>query len=378
MLGGNVSTLVAVVGCISAFAMIGGLASPLLSLILESRGVGRSLIGLNAAMPAFGTLIASPFVPSLAKHIGIRRLLMACLLIESLLFLALWLFDHLYSWFLIRILMGASTAALFICSETWINTLAPEHARGRIIATYTAILAACMALGPLVLARIGIHGSLPFVFGALFVLVALLPLIWATTVVDLRSHEEDGFSIVSFVYAVPLIAAGVFVFAFIEYTSFNLLSVFGVRSGLSETVAIVMLSAFGFGRVFLQIPIGYLADRVDRDQLLIWCVASAGLSIAALPFVTGNLWLLAILLFLWGGFVNGINTVSLTLIGQRFRGSELATASAGVGALWGVASLIGPAVTGVAMDLYDPDGFVIVMAFVCVVFVVGAVRVRMV
>ena len=346
MLGGNVSTLVAVVGCISAFAMIGGLASPLLSLILESRGVGRSLIGFNAAMPAFGTLIASPFVPSLARHIGIRRLLIACLLIESLLFLALWLFDHLYSWFLIRLLMGASTAALFICSETWINTLAPEHARGRIIATYTAILAACMALGP--------------------------------TVVDLRSHEEDGFSIVSFVYAVPLIAAGVFVFAFIEYTSFNLLSVFGVRSGLSETVAIVMLSAFGFGRVFLQIPIGYLADRVDRDQLLIWCVASAGFSVAALPFVTGNLWLLAILLFLWGGFVNGINTVSLTLIGQRFRGSELATASAGVGALWGVASLIGPAVTGVAMDLYDPDGFVIVMAFVCVVFVVGAVRVRMV
>ena len=142
-------------------------------------------------------------------------------------------------------------------------------------------------------------------FGALFVLVAMLPLIWATTVVELRSHEEGGFSIVSFVYAVPLIAAGVFVFAFMEYTSFSLLSVFGVRSGLGEKFAIVMLSAFGFGRVFLQIPIGYLADRVDRYRLLIWCVAFAGVSVALLPLAIANIWLLTVLLFVWGGSSSG-------------------------------------------------------------------------
>jgi len=374
VLQGHVRTLVAVVACISAFAMVAGLASPLLSLILESRGTSRSWIGLNAAMPAFGTLVASPFIPALAKRLGIKRLLLLCLAFECVLFLLLKVFDHLYFWFVIRFFMGASTAGLFICSETWINTLAPDNARGKIIAAYTAILAACMAMGPLVIARTSIHGWLPFLFGAVFVLVAMLPLIWASAVIELESHKDDPFGIVSFVRIAPLIAAGVFVFAFMEYTSFSLLPVFSVRSGLTEKLAVTTLAVFGFGRVFLQLPIGLLADRMDRSRLLIYCVAFAGVCAALLPFVVSSIVAMMGLLFLLGGFVNGINTVSLTLIGERFRGSELATASAGVGVLWGIASLIGPAITGVAMDLYDPEGFVIVMVVLSAVFVVSTVR----
>ena len=122
-------SMVAVISCISTYGIMLGLSWPLVSLILEARGVSSTIIGANAAMVAFGTVVVSPFVPGWLSRFGARRFAVACIVAEATLFLALPTFDNLAAWFVIRFLMGASGTALFIASETWINHLADVHHR---------------------------------------------------------------------------------------------------------------------------------------------------------------------------------------------------------------------------------------------------------
>ena len=360
-------SLVAIIVCIATFGVMLGLTSPLLSLILEARGIDRSLIGLNAAMPALAMLFISPFLPRIVRRCGFRRFLLGCLLVEFTTFLALPLFDHIYAWFIIRFVMGASTAGLFVVAETWINQIAEERNRGRVMGIYATVLSAGFAVGPLILAVIGTSGWLPFLVGAGFIALAVVPL--ALTQVQAPTLDgPTGFSIFQFIKMAPSLAGAVLLFAFLEVAIFALLPVYSVRSGIAETNAAIMLVVLTLGNVALQFPIGWLADRFNRYLIMTACASIAFFGALLLPLAIEWGALLWVFLFLWGGLFPGIYTVAMTILGQRFRGRDLMTANAAFGVLWGVGSLTGPAITGVAMDLRDPGGMPVTLSIVSGIF----------
>ena len=65
-----------------------GLTYPLLTLILESRGIEKFIIGLNAAMMPLGFIVSSPLVPRLAAIVGAKRLVFSAFLLNGSLLLA--------------------------------------------------------------------------------------------------------------------------------------------------------------------------------------------------------------------------------------------------------------------------------------------------
>ena len=64
--------LYAACAAVIVFGFALGLTYPLLSLVLESRGVSASMIGLNAAMAPIGIVAFSVFIPVLARRWGTR------------------------------------------------------------------------------------------------------------------------------------------------------------------------------------------------------------------------------------------------------------------------------------------------------------------
>ena len=62
-------------------------------------------------------------------------------------------------------------------------------------------------------------------------------------------------------------------------------------------------------------------------------------------------------LLVWGGISFGIYTVGLALLGQRFRGGDIARANAAFTILYTIGGLVGRPVAGKAMDLVGTDGF---------------------
>ncbi|MDP6705062.1 MAG: MFS transporter [Alphaproteobacteria bacterium] len=363
--------LTAIVVCMAVYGITLGMTAPLLSLILEARGTERTLIGLNAAMPALAMLLVSPLIPRLVGGIGFRPFLFGCLAIELATFLALPVFDHLYAWFAIRFVMGASGGGLFIVAETWINQIADDKNRGRIMGLYVTVLAGGFAAGPLILVVTGTAGWTPFLVGAGFIAAAMLPL--TRTGADAPVLEgRASFSILRFIAIAPTLAGAVLVFAFVETTLFALMPVFAVRSGAAEATAAIMLAVLTVGNVAAQLPIGWAADRWDRYGVMIACAAAGLAGALLLPLLIGTGAALWLMLLVWGGLLPGIYTVAMAILGQRFRGDDLITANAAFGVLWGVGSLAGPALGGAAMDLWDPHGLPATLAVASALFLVVA------
>lgn len=376
MLDSQQRTLFAVAGCIVVYALTLGFTTPLISLILDARGYGRTWIGLNAAMPSLSMLAFAPLVPAAVRWLGVRRFLRYCLLGDVLLVLALGFTSNIVLWFVIRFVMGATLGGLFIIGEAWINAVASDATRGRTIARYNAAYYVAAALGPLLIPITGTAGPMPFLLAAGLLLLALVPLGWATDQGTLGHAGAGRVRFADFLRAAPVLVLTVALFAVIEFIVPALVPVYGLRSGLDAVAAAYCLTVIGVGRVLLQFPIGRLADTQDRSTLLAACIGGTLLLTLLLPWaVVAGAWGYPVLM-LWGGIYGGIYSVALTIVGERFRGEELIVANASLAMVWGLGGMAGPGLAGMAMDIWDPHGMVVVIAAACAVTLAGMYLLR--
>lgn len=350
-------SLLAAISCVAVFGVTVAVMAPLISLVLEARGIDRTTIGALAAMPAVSLLATNPFIPAVVARIGLRRFILGCIALQLVLTLLMPLLDDLAAWFVLRGLMGAAVNGLFVASETWINAIAEERSRGRVLAVYGTVLSGSFALGPLIIAATGTAGWPPFLAVALLVALAGLPLVW-TRQLSPAIEGRPSFGVLAFLWVAPTLSAAVGLAAFKEMSIGALLPVFGVRSGLSVEGAAGLLSAGYLGALVCQLPIGWLADRMNRYLLLMLLMLLGLAGCLLLPRIVAlgspYMWFGVAL---WIGLFSGVYVVAMTLVGQRFRGADLVSANAAFGFLWGLGLLAGPSLSGAAMDLWDPDGF---------------------
>jgi MFS family permease len=122
-----------------------------------------------------------------------------------------------------------------------------------------------------------------------------------------------------------------------------------------------------FGSVFLQVPIGWLGDKLPKRPVMAWLAILTMVLIALLPVSTGTLWIWPVLL-LAGGTSVGIYTIALAELGERFSGAELVAGTAAMSTTWGLGALIGAMLAGWAFQGYGPDGFPYSLAVVLAIF----------
>ena len=349
-----------IVGSAGAGLTLGTLF-PLASLTLERWDVPATLIGLNSAMQALAMLVVGPFLPRLVRRLGPVRALLGGAGAGAAAILLLPLVPSLPVWFLLRFLIGGALALPWLVAETWINAVAREGSRARVIGLYSMALFSGMALGPLVLQGIGSAGLLPFVICAGALLMAAAPLVAARGLIpDLDIPK--GMGLLHAVRRAPTVAGAAVLAGLSESACYMLLPVYGVRAGLGEDAALTWLTVLIVGAVALQFPLGWLADRVDRRGLL----GQGALVGALLPLLIlaalGNPWLVWLLLFLLGGTALGYYTIGLAHLGARFAPGELAVANAAFMVLYESGSTGGPVLAGAAMELWPPHGYLIALS----------------
>ncbi len=354
--------LAALIATISVVGLSLGLTLPLISLVLQSQGYSSALIGLAAAMPALGILLGSPLTPWLVRHGGARQVMIGGLLINIATILPMAWVESFPLWLLLRFLMGAADALLFTVCETWVNQLAEEHSRGRLVAVYVTLLSICFASGPLLIGLTGSEGSLPFLVACGIMVLALPPMLLVGRGSLLQGGSRpSGFSVLGFCRLVPGLAFGVLVFAAIDSSALALLPLLGLHIGYSEAPAAAMITVMIAGNILFQFPLGWLADRMDRQRLLAYCGLGVIASALGGMMLSGTVLLWPLLVML-GTTAGGLYTLSMVRVGQRFRGAELVTANAAFGVLWGIGTLLGPAVAGVLMYWLMPGGLALTWA----------------
>lgn len=364
----------AVIAAATIFGLSYSLSAPLIAMSLEQRGHSNMFIGINAAMHALGVLLIAPAMPALAARLGARSLAMLALLATAITLALFTGIGNVLWWFPLRVLLGAAAEALFVMSETWTNVLSTEQARGRTMAIYTASLSLGMVLGPALLSVLGVSTK-AYLVGAVIALgaVVFLALPWVTA--PARSRPESA-QPMKYLRLAPVAMATTVLNAGVETAGLSFIALYATGQGWTESQAMQLISTLMLGAILLQLPIGWLADRMDKRRLVMVLAVISAFGALLWPFALSQPWLAFSVVFVWGGLFVGIYTVMLAMVGSRFEGSDLVGVYAVMGMAWGLGALAGPALAGVAMGVNALFGLPGMIALGCAVFAVFLARSR--
>ncbi|MEO1000526.1 MAG: MFS transporter, partial [Pseudomonadota bacterium] len=224
--------------------------------------------------------------------------------------------------------------------------------------------------GPLLLSVTGTDGWLPFLAAGAILAGGAIPILIVRRIVPRASAAAAPplSDILGYVRrdATPL--AAVVLFGMIEFGAFALMPVWGLRLGLEEAVAIVLVAVLAFGNAVLQLPMGALIDRAPFRAVLAMGAVSAIVAGALLMGAWDIRAVLYATLFLLGGVVVSLYLVPLAELGRRYEGEALERGMGAVMMAYGLGALLGPPLMGKAMDLVPPHGVMWLMIGASVLF----------
>jgi DHA1 family bicyclomycin/chloramphenicol resistance-like MFS transporter len=136
--------------------------------------------------------------------------------------------------------------------------------------------------------------------------------------------------------------------------------------GASATLVQNSVSAYVLGMAIGLIPVGIIADARGRKPTILVCLALlivASLGIAA----TTDIWLLLALRFVQGLGGCACMVVVYAIAADTSRGRELTSLSGWLGASWGLAPVIAPAIGGLLVQFVSWRGIFILIAILAAI-----------
>lgn len=350
-------SLIAIIASAFCVGMSLGVGFPLTSLTLAAWGEPDWLIGLAGGLPAIAVLAVLPVLTSVATRLGAVEAIVAGCGVSAVGFIALYYFQSTPAWLIIRFIMSAASALPWLVGETWANKVTSDASRGKVLAAFSVFFFLGFLVGPLFLSFTGITGVAPFLFGAGSTIATILPVIAAKRLAPILSKDEN-IGVLRCFKLVPVGMIGGFLSGVSEISYFSLLPNVGLASGLPEKYALELVSILTAGGITLQVLVGWLSDRVNRQGMM-FSMTFAMLAVSAfLPWVIPHNVAGPIVLFLLGGVILGFYTVSLAIVAEAVEPQFLTSANAAFLVTYQLGAIAGPLSAGSAMAIDPVLGFV--------------------
>lgn len=370
----RVLSLAAVISTSFGVGISFGVGFPLTALTFEYWHQPKWMIGLAGAAPAIAVFIALPLLSRLIARLGAVMAIGSGCVIGAIGFLALHAFQSPWAWVVIRLLMSAGFALPWLAGETWINAVAREDLRGRVIAIYAIAFFSGYAVGPLLLRGIGISGFEPFAVAAAITALSGVPIVVGRHLAPSLNHDGTR-NFVSAILLAPAAMVAAFMGGFAEITNLSLIPNVALAAGWSQDAALGLLTIMTVGGILLQYPVGWLSDKMSRINLVVY---SGFLFVAfslVLPWALENPVAAFVVMFLIGGVILGFYALGLAIIGERVTANDLAAVNGAFIVMYQAGALVGPLISGVAMTERPVHGFVgtvvgltVISGFLVVVF----------
>ncbi|WP_410511040.1 MFS transporter [Paenibacillus sp. BR2-3] len=348
-----------------------GLLLPVLSILLEQKGISSSLNGLNAASLYIGSFAMTLVAERALGALGFKKLITAGI---SLVLVCLLLFPVLpgiKAWFILRLLVGVGDSAINYAAQLWVLLMTPPQHRGRNLSLYGMSYGLGFCLGPVGISLLRFGQSTPFI--ALAFLFLLVLLLTATKLPHSRPDKVDsgegqarrfGRSYSLAWYAlIPALLYG-----YMEATLNSNFPVYGLRIGFSEDQIAALLPFAGIGGLLLQLPLGLWSDRLGRKKILMLTAAGGGLAFLLLPLANDRFLVTLVLLVFAGGFVGSFFSLGLAYAADILPRNLLPAANVVSSFHFSAGSIIGPGLGGLLLEYGWGGGVFGLMGFLYIMF----------
>lgn len=355
-----------------------GILITLISLKANALGWSATTIGLLGTTYFGGFLISSIYTPRLIDMVGHARVFAALASLSAISALMLVLYEEPITWMVSRALAGFCIAGLFTAIESWINGAVENQDRGRMLSVYSLTDLGAVTASQLLIPVFGTEGTILFLITAIMFCFSVVPVTLSPR--DATQPFEPVKLKFKDVWRVsPLAFMTCFVIGLTNSSYRTIGPIYATNVGLDTQGVAFFMTAGIVGGAVLQLPIGWLSDRMDRRHVLSLTTVSAvaaGLLLAYLSqgdrmhggagtsiYLTGLQaeWFYAGS-FLFGCFAMPLYSIAAAHANDFAKSGQFATITAGMLFTYGVSATVGPMLSSFSMDYFGPPGFFL---FIC-------------
>jgi len=358
----------------TAFIMFGaGILGSLLPLRFSAKGLSDGVIGLLATAEALGFLTACLYAHRIIAPVGLERAYASFAGLKAVAILGLHFADGIAMLTVLRFLIGMNAAGLAVVVESWLNALAPNAQRGRVLTLYVLTYAVFFGIGQLFGHNLNVLGPEMLFIAGISTTLALVPMVAIEVRAPVLPHRVQVQIGKAFANSPASVLACLL--NGLVLTAFTTVGpLFGARIGLTQGDIVLLMACVSLGGIALQWPIGYFSDKVDRLYALI----GLGAGIAAIAFALANVTgatsfvILAVLFAVFGGLAESLYAVGVAHANDRAASSDYVALSSTLLFVWALGAAIGPTTGTYAIQLLRPSAFFVYVICLTVPFTVFA------
>ena len=351
-------------------------------LIMLGNGMHFTLMGLRGGIEGFsstelsivtsgyflGFLSGARFTPVLIQRVGHVRVFAALGSFMSAGLIAFTLLPEPWTWTVLRIIIGFCMSGIYVVAESWLNNASTNENRGKMLSAYmlAQTLGIIAAQGLLTLGDAG--NAALFIGASILVSISFAPILLSVQPAPPVEVAKPG-NLKELFAASPLGTIGIFLLGSIYASQSGMGAVFGSEIGLSANqISLFVAMLFG-GALLMQIPIGWLSDRLDRRKVICG-TAFLGAVACGLGWIAQSPpdWLFSDPLvpimgaaFFAGGTTTPLYALLLAYTNDNVPAEDMPATSGGLVFTFGLGAIIGPISIGFAMDALGPFAFWIVL-----------------
>ena len=357
-----------------------GVLATLLPLRFSAQGLTPTVIGILAAAEEIGFLAGCLYAHRVIAPVGPELAYAAFAGMKAVAILALHFAIGVPLVALIRLLIGFNAAGLAVIVESWLNALVSNEQRGRVLTIYVLVVGLFYGSGQLLGESLNVRGPEFLFLAAIATTLALVPMAGIKVRAPALPHKVELRILkalrISPVSVLACLLNGLILSAFMTTGP-----LFGEKIGFSQPRIVVLTACMSLGGLFLQWPIGYVSDKIDRLYALIGLGAGTLAVAAALLMVDRHtqFLLLALLFGAFGGLAESLYAVGVAHANDRAESVDYVALSSTLLFVWALGAAIGPVVGSLAMQLTRPGAlfvYAIVLTLPFTLFAIWRLRRR--
>ena len=342
-----------------------------LALLLVTAGVYSTLVGIRAELKQLPTLVSggittayyagfllgSWYTLRALKQVGHIRVYAALASLLSASVLITGVYNSPLIWIIMRSSTGFCFAGLYVVAESWLNGLASNTFRGRLLAMYNVVTIGAYGAGQLLVFNFDARTLTGFAFAAVVSSLAVIPVVMSEQAATPNVDNHTHITMRELARIVPTGAGTILLVGLAHGGMLGMAVIYATREGLSVGRVGILIAAINLGGMALTWPISSASD--DLDRRIIGVLSTLAVIVLGLVMLTQtpSSWFTTALLFAIGGFSFPLYAVGGAYTNDWVSQEQMGAAASQLVTLYGFGAMIGPLVAAPFLDIIGTQGF---------------------
>lgn len=327
-------------------------------------GVRSELIGLPTAVSSaisasyyVGFLVGSRMTLDALGRVGHIRVYAALASLLSAAMLAVGLTESAPAWAWLRFVTGLCLAGQYVVAESWLNDLATNQNRGRLLALYALVTSGAFGIGQLLLFRMDARAITGFAIASIITSLAVAPVALSEDAVAPSKSDREHISLRELARLVPTGVGSCLLVGVAHGALTGMAAIYATRVGLSSGRIGLFVAAPNIGGMLLHWPVAATSDEIDR-RAVGFAASCTAIGAAVLLLLGSSTSPMALLLIgALGGFSYPLYSIAAAYTNDWIEPEHVNAAASQLVTLYGLGAVVGPFVAAGMMIVAGPKGF---------------------